>query len=167
MLIGRVGDLLGALLAHGRQPVGQEDHDAEGAVGRRLAERFLERAGDVGAAFGFEPAHPRFRVPPAVRPIAAHAVRERHQAEPVSGAQRAENLDQRGLRLRDLLTGHRAGDVEHRHYVAMQRRGVRRRARCEQQHEIPVLAGGPVRHQRHPDGARGQRQVQLHVAGGR
>src|SRR5207249_3348063 len=70
--------------------------------------------------------------------VAPHAVGERDEAEAVPGAQRAEHLDQGGLRLGDLLARHRAGDVEHGHDVAMQRRGVGRRARREQQHEIAV-----------------------------
>src|SRR5439155_1252977 len=45
--------------------------------------------------------------------VAAHTAPERDQAEPVPPAQGAEQLDERSLRLVELVAGHRAGHVEH------------------------------------------------------
>ena len=166
-----VGDALGIGLTHRRHPVGQEDHDAERAFGGGRRECLRQRPGDVRAALGRDrpdpllrvadvlgrPLCPRGRVPP-------HIAAEGDQPEPVPCAQRAEQLHQRRLGLVELLPGHRARHVEHGDDVAMQRHRLRRPAGREQQHEVAVLAGRLVAHERHPQEAASQRQEHLEIA---
>src|SRR5207247_8537744 len=100
-----------------------------------------ERARDVGAAVGVEPAAPvlggvdgvrRYVGPPGC--VAAHTAPERDQAEPVPPAQGAEQLDERSLRLVELVAGHRAAHAQPGYDITPQALSrLRGPAGCEQQ----------------------------------
>src|SRR5439155_4088249 len=64
----------------------------------------------------------------------------------------------------DLFTRRRARHVDHGDEIAMQRGGVCRCPRCEQEHEVSVFTDGMVWQQRQTDQAACERQQQLEVS---
>ena len=172
--LGLIGQALGIGLAHRRQSIRQEDDDAEGAFPWLRGQGFGECPRDVGAAAGVEAANPVLRRTNAVGRrvgpadgVAAHPAPERDDAEPVSAAQAAEQLHQRGLRLVELVARHRAGHVEHGDDIAPQRLShLRGASRCEQQHERAVLPGRLLGEKRHADEPSREGQEQLEIAAG-
>ena len=148
-LLGALGDPFGIGFPRAGLAIGQEYDHAQGLLCRGLRECLRERAGDVGAALGIEAANPICRVTPRLSRhagpflrVAAHAARKCDQPEPVTCAQRAEQLNQRGFGLLNFLAGHRAGDVDDGDQIAPQRRGVGRGTGRQKQHEVAVFADG-------------------------
>ena len=172
-MLGACGDSLGVRFAGARLAVRQEHNDAERLLSGRLGERLRECTGDVRPALGVETANPALGVVARIRcharpsrRVATHTAGERDQPEPIALPERAEQLNQCGLRLLDLFARHRTRDVNHGDDVATQRCSVSRRAGGEQQHEVAVLAGGMMRHEREANQPARQRQQELEVASG-
>ena len=168
--LGLRRDALRVALTDRGESVGQEYDDGQPALIAVQAEGLSQSARYVGPAVGVQPVDPAVRVSQLVRSgprpalaVRPHPVAERQEPEAVLPAQRAEELPQRSLGLVDLGPGHRARHVEHHRQVAGHRSAVVL-ARRERQHEVAVLAHGPVRHQGESDQTARHGQEQGEVA---
>ncbi len=167
--LGLIGDALGVGLAHGCHPVRQEHDHAQPTLGGRFGECLCQGARDVGTAVGVEAADPFLRdahvISRHVRPtgrVATHAAAERDHPEPVTRAERAEQLHQRSLGLVELVARHRARHVEHGDQIAAYRRCLGAAGR-EEKHEEPVFPQRLAGDERHPHQVAGERQEQLEI----
>jgi len=75
-------------------------------------------------------------------------------------------LNQRGARLLDLLTRHRAGDIDDRDQIPAER-GCISSAGREQQHEVAILADRVMWNERQSHQTTCERQEQLEISAGR
>ena len=159
-------DAVRVLDAGGRQAVREED-DRAGALAVEQVERAVERSGDVRPAAGsqvLEVADSGVRLTRRVQaePERAHAAREAHDREPVVRSEVVEDVGGGVDRLLHLLALHRAGGVEDKHDVARHDLVDLDDGR-EQQREVAVLAGKPVRQQPRVDQALAAGEVEPEV----
>jgi hypothetical protein len=153
-LLRTQGDLLRIPLAHGGEPIRQEDHEPAGDPRPGAnAERLGERALDVRAAVGVEALHPlpgpgrgssaRALVHPALWACTALLKERRRKRSWPSSVPSSERSAARALR--HLLARHRAGHV---HDDGVRSRGSETRvelARREGEHRVPRFTRGMVR----------------------